>query len=532
MKIGNKEVMPFTIPSGIITTDMRSLELIANDIPEIGILTTKSIGPEEKAGNREPIFVQYMLQKYMNAVGLTNEGAIISAEKLSKAYIPNNKAVLASTFGKNAEEYVKVVRKLDPFVDGFELNLSCPHEKGTGMQLGQDPEMVFKITSAVVKATKRPVFAKLTPNTDRIADIAEAAMRAGAHGISAINTVGPAKHKVNDNDVLSNKVGGMSGRGITHIGIKCVKDITDRLGPIPIIGMGGIFTANDVIAYSNAGASCFGIGSALAGMNHTELKKYFSTLVSDLENGTNNAASLLKTVDMEYERFKIKDTLSYADDFYMLKMDKPIDARAGQFVFAWLPGKGEKPFSVADNNPLTLSILKRGCFTNELSKLNKGDEIYIRGPYGQSPHIENDKKLVLVGGGCGVAGITLFASEYGKNKPQIFIAAKDRSHLFFTSQLCLGGNLHVATEDGSYEHKGRITDILKNNLHEGDIFINCGSEDMIQAVYPIEKKFAKPENIWYSVDRMTKCGVGICGSCADKKGLRTCIEGPFMNNYL
>jgi len=573
-KIGDKEVFPFTIPSGIITTDTSSLENIANEVLEIGVLTTKSIGlrprlmptedllEKKKAGlledvdllaYREPILAQFAPYHFVNAVGLANPGAEEFSRRLGQIQIPEDKFLLVSIFGKDEGEFVDVANILKEHADGFELNLSCPHAKGVGMQLGQNPELVRKIVAAVKTVTGKPIFAKLTPNVSNIAEIARAAIEAGAYGITAINTVGPIEYKFNSHCVLTNKKGGESGRGITATGIKCVKDITDSLGNIPLIGCGGIYTATDVIAYANAGASFFGVGTALAGMSEQEIKSYFKTLVKDLKNGTNNAGDLIKKVNMEYQKFLVARKISPAKDFHILQMEGYFKSKPGQFVFAWLPEKGEKPFSVMDDDPLTIGFSERGCFTRELARLKEGDQIYFRGPYGNTDlaelvegntnyfsgtgggltPINNSPKVVLVGGGCGIAGIYMFAKASHGNHPHIFLGAKDKDHIPLLDELKRYGIVYIATEDGSLGSKGLVSELLQkglNELREGMLFINCGPRAMIDAVVDIERRYTVPEMIYSSIDYMTKCGVGVCGSCADKKGLRTCVEGPFMDN--
>jgi dihydroorotate dehydrogenase (NAD+) catalytic subunit len=532
-QLGNKKVMPFTIPSGIVTTDVSCLERIANEIPEIGILTTKSIGPGPRAGNREPILAQYYPGCFVNAVGLTNPGADEFAKKLSSIKIPEDKFLLASIFGKDTPEFVDVAEKLEPYVDGFELNLSCPHASGYGMQLGQDPMIVYPITNAVCKTTKKPVFAKLTPNAKNIGEIAEAAMRAGAYGLVAINTAGPGAHMIDDNYVLTNKVGGLSGRGITPIGMKCVKDIAEKLGNVPIIGMGGIATADDVRAYAKAGASFFGIGSALAGMTESEMKKYFSTLARDLNEGTNNAKDLLKEVDMEYRKVKIDKKIDAACNFKLIKTDDWVFAEPGQFVYAWIPGFGEKPFSIMDDNGLTLGILEKGEFTKKINSLQEGDSFYVRGPYGNPVELpqNNSETCVLVGGGCGSAGIYMLAKrlKHRGNNVITLLGAKDKEHIAFLDEFKKCGKVLVATEDGSLGEKGLVSDLFKTiNLPSNIYFYNCGPKAMVDAILPFELSISQPERVYSSLDYMTKCGVGICGSCADEKGRLPCVEGPFM----
>jgi len=527
-KIGEKEVLPFTIPSGIVTTQVSSLEKLAKEIPELGVLTTKSIGPKPRVGNREPVLVQYYPGCFVNAVGLTNPGAEEFSERLTRANFPDNKFLLASIFGKNEKEFVYVAMTLENYVDGFELNLSCPHAKGYGMQLGQDPEIVFNITRAVKDVIRKPVFAKLTPNAGNIGEISLAAVTAGAEGIVAINTVGPGNHIIDGYSVLTNKVGGLSGRGILPIGVKCVKDIRDAVD-VPIIGMGGIATAEDVESYFAAGASFFGIGSALVGMTDEEIKNYFSVFVKDLERGENNAESLLKQVDMEYQKVRITEKIDNGCDFKLFKTDTRIRAEPGQFVFAWLPYAGEKPFSVMDDDPLTLGILERGDFTRKINSLDKGDYFYFRGPYGKS--VEVNGEVVLVGGGCGIAGLFLLAKRYSEKANLLtLLGGKDKQYIPYIDKFEKYGKVRIVTEDGSLGDKGLVTDLFKKvNMKRDSYFFNCGSKEMIDAVLPLELEVSSAERIYSSVDYMTKCGVGICGSCADEKGRRSCIEGPFMS---
>lgn len=531
IQIGDKKVFPFTIPSGIITTESSSIESIANKIEEIGILTTKSIGPESRKGNREPILAQYYPGCFINAVGLTNPGAKKFAENISKISFPKDKFLLASIFGKDTWEFVYVAQTLEDLVDGFELNLSCPHAKGYGMQLGQDLDIVYKITKMITSRTKKPVFAKLTPNVNNIVDIANSAINAGAYGITAINTVGPKYWSVDGNPILTNNVGGISGRGILPFGLSAIKDITQKLGNIPIIGMGGIASARDIKEYASAGASYFGVGSALAGMDEKEINIYFKTLVKDLQEDTNNAENLLKLVDMEYKKFKVADKIDLACNFKIIKTNNSLMSEPGQFIFAFIPGLGEKPFSILDDEPLALGVLERGDFTNKLNSLNKGDAIYIRGPYGKNIGMPSNLDITLVGGGCGLAGLYLFAKKlHEKNKITTLLAAKDKDHIPYLKEFEIYSKVYVATEDGSLGTKGLITDLFKKaDIYSNCYFFNCGPKSMIDAVLPLELNISRSNVIYSSMDYMTRCGVGICGSCADKSGLRTCVEGPFMS---
>jgi len=111
-----------------------------------------------------------------------------------------------------------------------------------------------------------------------------------------------------------------------------------------------------------------------------------------------------------------------------------------------------------------------------------------------------------------------------------FLGARDKQHIPYLKEFEKFGEVNVATEDGSFGKRGFITELIeKADLKERSYFLNCGPKAMVEAVLPLELKVSNPERVYSSVDYMTKCGVGICGSCADEKGRRTCVEGPFVN---
>jgi len=378
-KLLNKEISgPFTIPSGIVATEVPVLKKIANEIPEIGILTTKSIGVEPREGNKEPIAAQYSPFSFINAVGLTNPGAEEFARRLSKIDIPDNKFLLISIFGSNEKEFRKVAEILYDYADGFELNISCPHSERYGQTVGQDKGLVKKITEEIASLGK-PVFVKLSLTLD-IKQTVKPALEGKASGFTAINTWGPKEFYFEEKyPVLSNKVGSLSGRVVLEPGVAYIKELRG-VTDLPIIACGGISTAEDVKNYRKAGADFFGVGSALAGMNTDEIKQYFHNLSMDLEKGTNNAGGFLKKkLNMEYKKYRVDENKQLAEDLFLLRLNGDIEIEPGQFIFTWLPEKGEKPFSVFDDKPLTLLIRERGCFTKELSRLKKGVNLYIRG---------------------------------------------------------------------------------------------------------------------------------------------------------
>ena len=515
---------PFTIPSGIVNTEPETLQKIGSEIPAIGILTTKSIGPEPKQGNKEPIITQYAPFSFVNAVGLANPGADEFAKKLEKIKIPADKFLLISIFGRDEDEFEAVAKKLFPYADGFELNISCPHSDKYGQTVGEDNELVEKITRRISSLGK-PTLVKISSTLD-IEKTVQAAIKGGASGIVAINTKGPEIYLHDGYPILSNKVGSLSGRAILETGLACVKKVR-QMTDLPIIACGGISTAADVKKYQAAGANYFGVGSALAGMKTNEIKEYFYELSKDLENNSNNAAKFLKEkLNTDYRKYRVKENKQLANDLFWLEFDAGIAANPGQFIFAWLPEKGEKPFSVFDDEPMSLLIQNKGYFTNELSKLNQGDVVYIKGPYGNSPKI--NAKTLLVGGGTGIAGLYLFAK---RNKGTIaLLGAKDKKHLFYEKFESVCEKIYLTTDSGEIGRKGLVTDDLEKIIKDAqpEYCVNCGPEIMIRSAIQKQSQYVNPDKIYSSIDFLTKCGIGLCGRCATQKGYRSCVDGTFL----
>ena len=532
--LGKKISGPFTIPSGIVATAVPIIEYIFSNIPQIGVLTTKSIGLDQRLGYREPVFNQYEPGCFINAIGLTNPGAAKSADLFARLNVPSDKFFLVSIFGGSVEEFVRVAEILAPYADGLELNLSCPHAKGYGMAMGQDSTMVGEITAAVKSVVDIPVIPKLTPNVDDISEIAEAAAASGADAVCAINTVGPRDFYSHGQLVLSNGEGGISGKEILPIGVDCVQKISDKVN-VPIIGCGGISSSDDVRAYRKAGATIFGIGSALTGMTSREITNYFSSISSDLSQASSQSNDQARyDLDMEFRPVNLVRTERITSDISILSFDGSVDIKAGEFIFLWIPGLGEKPFSVLTNDPFSLVVIDLGEFTHELVALEPGTKAYIRGPYGQRVEPPSDADIVAVAGGTGLAAVFQIAKDFGN--ANIFIGARSSERLYFQEECAAIASLHIATDDGSLGYSGLVTELLEkylNGLSSGKLrntyFYNCGPSPMVSAAIEVEKQFANNGQIFSAVDYLTKCGVGICGACAAPNGQRICVDGPFLN---
>ena len=497
-------------------------------------MTTKSIGLNPREGNREPILTQYAPGCFMNAVGLTNPGAEASLKQLSQVNVPDNRFLLTSVFGGSVKEIVTVARLLAPVSDGLELNLSCPHAKGYGMDMGQDAEMVREITAAVKAVVDVPVVPKLTPNVPNIGEIAQAAVAGGADALCAINTVGPAYFTSYGSPILKNKVGGISGRGILPIALKCIKDIREVVD-VPIIGCGGMTTIDDVHAFRHAGAKIFGIGSALTGMNSAEISRSFADIQMSLEARQSTTEILQRDVDMEFTPYTLIDVEHVCADIAILRFEGKLAIQAGEFVHVWIPQLGEKPFSALTDDPFVLVVIDVGEFTSKLLELETGTIVYVRGPHGNRVVPPENTRIVAVAGGTGLAAVYQIARDYGK--AEVFLGARSSDRLYFKDECATIASTHIATDDGSEGYHGLVTELLDQWLTDRPepelkklVFYNCGPAPMVHAAIAVQQKFVKPERIFSAIDYLTKCGVGICGSCSTPDGYRLCVDGPFFAN--
>jgi dihydroorotate dehydrogenase (NAD+) catalytic subunit len=236
-----------------------------------GGVVTKSIGPYPKDGHAGPCLV-VLEDGLLNAMGLPNPSKEFADEIASLA----KKPVIASIFGGDPAEFALVASWFKGRVAGFELNLSCPHAEGYGAAIGTDPALVKACTQAV-SVTGVPTWVKLTPNVTDIAAIGKAAEGGGASAIVAINTIKAMRISTGmRRPVLGNRYGGLSGSAIFPIAVRCVYELYESCR-IPIIGCGGVTTADNVIEMMMAGASAVEIGSAV----YNDVK-VFETIKADL----------------------------------------------------------------------------------------------------------------------------------------------------------------------------------------------------------------------------------------------------------
>ena len=234
------------------------------DINILGSLSFKGTTKDPRFGNPTPRIAECE-SGMLNSVGLQNPGVDkVISEELPKLKACFNKPVMANVSGFSVEDYVYTVEKLDSEsqIGWFEINISCPNVHGGGLAFGTSAENAAAVTKAVKKVTEKPVIIKLSPNVTDITEIAKACEAEGADGISLINTLLGMKIDLKTKKpVLANKAGGFSGPAIKPVAVRMIYQVYDAI-KIPIVGMGGISTAEDVIEIMLAGATAVEVGAA------------------------------------------------------------------------------------------------------------------------------------------------------------------------------------------------------------------------------------------------------------------------------
>ena len=233
------------------------------DINCLGTFSFKGTTKDPRFGNPTPRIAECDAGM-INAVGLQNPGVEkVISDELPKLKACFNKPVMANVSGFSVEDYAYTVEMLDSQeqIGWFEVNVSCPNVHGGGMSFGTSAEAAAEVTSAVRKVTKKPLYIKLSPNVTNIVEIAKACEAAGADGISMINTMlGMRIDLKTKKPVIANKMGGFSGPAIKPVALRMVYQVYEAV-KVPIIGLGGIATAEDVIEMMLAGATAVEVGA-------------------------------------------------------------------------------------------------------------------------------------------------------------------------------------------------------------------------------------------------------------------------------
>ena len=263
VKIGNISFdNPIWVASGTFGYGTENPELV--DVDKLGAIVTKSITLYPREGNPPPRIVE-TASGMINSIGLANIGVDKYIKEMIPIYDNVSTKIIMNIAGTDINEYVEIIEKVESVsssITGYEINISCPNVKKGGMEFGVDAAMTEELTAELRKRTNRLLIMKLSPNVSDIVSIGMSAQEAGADAVSAINTV--VGMSIDSNSGKSNiytTYGGLSGPAIKPVGLAAVHKLFQKLS-IPIVGIGGIVSSNDVIEYVLAGSSAVQIGTA------------------------------------------------------------------------------------------------------------------------------------------------------------------------------------------------------------------------------------------------------------------------------
>lgn len=251
---------PVMTASGTFGSGMEYAEFV--DLNRLGAVVTKGVANVPWPGNPTPRIAE-VYGGMLNAIGLQNPGIDVFVERDIPFLRQYDTKIIANVCGKTTEDYLEVVERLgDQPVDLLEINISCPNVKEGGIAFGQDPKAVEQITCAVKEKAKQPVIMKLSPNVTDITVMAKAAEAGGADALSLINTLTGMKIDIHRRTfAIANKTGGMSGPAVKPVALRMVYQVANAV-KLPVIGMGGIATAEDALEFLMAGATAVSVGTA------------------------------------------------------------------------------------------------------------------------------------------------------------------------------------------------------------------------------------------------------------------------------
>ena len=252
---------PVMVASGTIGSGAEYSEFV--DLNRLGAVVTKGVASVPWPGNPAPRIAE-TASGMLNAIGLQNPGIDLFSKRDLPFLEKYDTKVIVNVCGHSTEEYLDVVERLadEPRVDMLEINISCPNVKEGGIAFGQDPKAVEAITKAVKAKAKQPIIMKLSPNVTDITVMAKAAEAGGADCLSLINTLTGMKIDIERQTfAIANKTGGLSGPAVKPVAVRMVYQVANAV-KIPIIGMGGICTAEDAMEFILAGATAVSIGTA------------------------------------------------------------------------------------------------------------------------------------------------------------------------------------------------------------------------------------------------------------------------------
>jgi dihydroorotate dehydrogenase electron transfer subunit len=299
-----------------------------------------------------------------------------------------------------------------------------------------------------------------------------------------------------------------------------------------------VATGRDARALAEAGADVVGIGSALARVaRQSQLPGYLRALRADALGGGQEADSFLaRGSRMQYRPYRVREARDLADDLRLLALDGALGAQAGEFAFLFLPGAGEKPFSIARPSPLSFLVRRRGPFTEALFGLQAGERLWVRGTYGAPAPVSPLSRACLVAGGTGLAVVPSLAAmlrERGK-RVELYYGVCEAQEASALQVLGLEGLPSLCVPDSG--RPGRVLEAMAEELKSkgpdpgrATSFYNIGPHPFIDKAMRMEESLgASPADIFACLETLTMCGVGLCGGC-ECGGRLLCKEGTFVS---
>ena len=535
---------PLATVSGVVTTKTRLVRYVDEQLPAVGVITTKSYQVQANSGNREPVICEVAPGCFGNSVGLRNPGMAVACRELAalRATYSMRALLNVSVSASSVADFVRLIQQFEAVADLIELNFSCPHAAaGYGAAIGSDGAVAASFVEQIIRQVGRTsalLFVKLTPNVEDIGAIARAVVAAGADGITAINTVGPVVHREEQTGqpILQNALGGKggcSGRWIYEKALESISSIVAAVGPdVPLIGMGGVHTREEVEAFIERGSWVVGVGSAFGKVSQENWRAYTDLLVPGTGGVHGKQFSQLykQTPSMAYQAYKITRIEPFEEKMSLLTLDGARACGAGQFAFVWLPSVGEKPFTLAQTDPVQFLIKERGEFTRALCRLQVGDTLFVRGVYGAEVEHEVTAHALLLAGGSGVAVLPLLAKQLQRQgtRMKMLVGTTEAEQTPLAQMLSVYGTVKTIPDEGKV---GRVLDELDEALSGmpdcacyvvgPERFMQKAAQQLVQCGVP-------PERICVSMERQSMCGIGMCGECLC--GVRLlCESGTFVD---
>lgn len=539
--------------SGVATTKPELISYVDRNLPQVGLITTKSFQIAPNSGNREPIITEIGAGNFGNSVGLRNPGmevALRGLQRLLEEYELRS-LLNISVSASSPEDFISLIETFAPLADTIELNFSCPHASaGFGSSIGCDQNVAVEYMQRIrdaVGRTRALIIPKLTPNVEDIGSIARALTEAGADGISAINTVGPELYvePYSGKPILNNRLGGKGGKSglwIRERALEAIGQIREAIGEDGIIiGSGGVSSGADAAAMLRAGADTVGLGSIFGRVHQRDWAAFTKALYEDAlgqlkgERGLEESSSayVRRSSQMDYTPSKITSIIEHESGVKVFSTDTSLSCGPGQYAFIWLPGIGEKPFSIAESEPLTFIIKARGHFTEEMMRLKVGDTLYTRGVYGEQVELPEANRAVILAGGTGIAVVPSLVRRLKEKGVSMRIyygasgSAIEGKLPLLKEELSSYGEYTAVYDDGT---PARVIDVMEEQLCdcEDTAFYTIGPEIfMKRACRVMEAKGVDDTLIYMSMERPSMCGIGMCGECACGDRL-TCQYGTFV----